>query len=700
MIQKLFIILNISLLVVSLIFAGMPFHNAEAAISNWQKGVSIYSSWNTQFAGDAFKQSVQNAAAAHANYITLIIPIYQSSDTGTDIQNGGNTPTDDALISAITYIHSLGLHVMLKPHLDKFSGGWRASINATDRVTWFKNYTNMLSHYAQIGAQYNVEDFCLGTELIGMSDPTANSTNTANWKTLIANIRKVFPGKLTYSANWGGQGGPADEKNHIQFWDSLDYIGISAYFSLGGNGSVASNESTWGFLNKGDITPLQQRWNKPIVFTEVGYRSVTNSYNSPWDYELFGPVDQQGQANDYQALFEYWNTQGFMQGVQLWDWNGDPNAGGNDTSYTPQHKLAQTTMSTYFNNGGTPPPPVGNPNFTGSSSATTNTITVGQAVDIASTVTNKGAPTSGINVDVEIFNSSGQQVFQKVYDSQNFPQNQNATFHTSWTPSATGSYTVKLGVFNFNWSQNYLWVDNALSLSTGGNPPPPPPPSGVPNFKSTSNATPNPGSLNQPIDIVSNITNSGQAVSGDVVDVEVYDSSSKQVFQKFYDAQSFSQNQTAAYHTSWTPTVAGNYTTKLGIFNSNWTTNYLWVDNAVSISTSGNPPPPPPPPPPPAAGPIDVWWPTNGATVGGNSVPFKGLVENLDVANYDMFWQVNGGPLVAMPTNNTDYPHKEFDTDLTSWTWNGAGPYHINFVAKDKSGNVINQKQVDIMVVH
>jgi hypothetical protein len=61
---------------------------------------------------------------------------------------------------------------------------------------------------------------------------------------------------------------------------------------------------------------------------------------------------------------------------------------------------------------------------------------------------------------------------------------------------------------------------------------------------------------------------------------------------------------------------------------------------------------------------------------------------------------VDNGALVFMPTNITDYPHKEFDVDLTSWTWNSSGIYNINFVAKDKSGNIITQKAVSVSVVH
>src|SRR5436190_2163706 len=79
---------------------------ANATIDTWQKGVSIEPRWNTDFGSDSFKQSVNNAVTTHANYISLIIPYYQSNAWSTDIQPGWNTPTDESLAAGIRYIHS------------------------------------------------------------------------------------------------------------------------------------------------------------------------------------------------------------------------------------------------------------------------------------------------------------------------------------------------------------------------------------------------------------------------------------------------------------------------------------------------------------------------------------------------------------------------------------------------------------------
>ena len=93
---------------------------------------------------------------------------------------------------------------------------------------------------------------------------------------------------------------------------------------------------------------------------------------------------------------------------------------------------------------------------------------------------------------------------------------------------------------------------------------------------------------------------------------------------------------------------------------------------------------------------VDAWWPTSGATIQG-AQPFKAMVPGLDVSQYDMFWQVDGGTWNWMSNSSTDYPHKEALVDVTGWNWHGKGPYTINFVAR-QNGVVIAQQSETIYV--
>jgi len=93
---------------------------------------------------------------------------------------------------------------------------------------------------------------------------------------------------------------------------------------------------------------------------------------------------------------------------------------------------------------------------------------------------------------------------------------------------------------------------------------------------------------------------------------------------------------------------------------------------------------------------INAWWPTNGAHITGVQ-PFKAQVSGLDVSQYDMFWQVDGGTWNWMDNNSTDYPHKQASVDVSGWSWHGSGPYVINFIAR-QNGTVIAQQSETIYV--
>lgn len=96
---------------------------------------------------------------------------------------------------------------------------------------------------------------------------------------------------------------------------------------------------------------------------------------------------------------------------------------------------------------------------------------------------------------------------------------------------------------------------------------------------------------------------------------------------------------------------------------------------------------------------ISIWWPTNGSSVTGVQ-PFKAAIDNMPISNYSMYWQVDGGQLNQMADSLADSPHKEMNVDVSAWIWKGNGPYQINFVAKDSSGNTISTTGTSVNIIH
>lgn len=329
---------------------------AHAAVSNWQNGFHVVPRSPSDLGSDSFKQSMRDLRADGLNSVSFVVPYYQSTIYSTDVAPGYNTPTDAALASAIDYAHSLGLSVTLTMHVETGDGNWRALINPSDRQQWFASYGNALVHVAQIAREHHAEMVIIGAELQSMTVSNGNSTNTQNWNNLIARVRAVYDGKLTYSAL-------ADEKSLIAFWSQLDYVGLSVYYN---NPNTPDNSAPalmglWDRWNTIDMGPFSQTVSKPILITEIGYRSIAGAHQDPWNWVRTGVEDQHEQANAYQAFIQYWNNYNYIVGTYWWSWSPDPNAGGGgNIDYTPQHKQAEQVLKNWMFN---PQPPTNPPSL-------------------------------------------------------------------------------------------------------------------------------------------------------------------------------------------------------------------------------------------------------------------------------------------------------------------------------------------------
>lgn len=128
----------------------------------------------------------------------------------------------DGVEELIKLARSRDLKVMLKPQV-WMQSGWVGDFNlksAADWELWEDSYRNYIVFYAEIAEAADIEIFCIGTEYKIVSSQRPNY-----WLDLIAEIRNIYSGRLTYAANW-------DEYENVSFWDKLDYIGINAYFPL------------------------------------------------------------------------------------------------------------------------------------------------------------------------------------------------------------------------------------------------------------------------------------------------------------------------------------------------------------------------------------------------------------------------------------------------------------------------------------
>jgi hypothetical protein len=228
------------------------------------------------------------------------------------------------------------VHIMVKPQIWVWRGAFTGNIKMDSEENWQRledSYRDFILTYAKAAESLNAEILCIGTELeqFVMNRPTY-------WQKLIRDIRTIYSGKLTYAANW-------DEFKRATFWKDLDYIGIDAYFPLSEKKSptIAEFESGWK-AHKTSILSIQKQFNKPILFTEYGYRSVDFNGKKPWDSNrIEGAVNLKAQVSALQAIYnQFWKEEWFAGGF-IWKWfhKHDMVGGHKNNRFTPQNKPAE-----------------------------------------------------------------------------------------------------------------------------------------------------------------------------------------------------------------------------------------------------------------------------------------------------------------------------------------------------------------------
>ncbi|MEL6944777.1 MAG: hypothetical protein AAFO82_19135, partial [Bacteroidota bacterium] len=228
---------------------------------------------------------------------------------------------------------SLGLHLMLKPHIwlfQKKNGKWRSDIemqSEADWDQWFDAYTQIMLTYAQIAEDLEFEQFCIGTELEKTVELQAD-----RWLMLIKEIRAVFSGKLTYAANW------YEGYEYFPHWEALDYIGIQAYFPLNDGSPVKLSKLERAWKNHAQqLEAFSKKYDRPILFTEIGYRSVEGTATRPWEWHKAGDyvskIAQKEQYLCYQAFFNVLWKKDWFHGVHIWEWQARANSDGNNTNF-------------------------------------------------------------------------------------------------------------------------------------------------------------------------------------------------------------------------------------------------------------------------------------------------------------------------------------------------------------------------------
>ena len=314
----------------------------------WQKGVTYAQPHQP---GEGFLAPHSYDSLSHlkrkigAEWIALTPLGYQYTYDSPNIFLNQDPPDKD-LRHAIRQAHQVGLKVMLKPHIwlqDRSDEKWRGAIamrSAEDWQRWFVSYQRFILHYARLAAAEQVELFCVGTEL---TNPAL--LHPKEWRQIIAQVRTHYPGPLTYAANWW------EEYDRIAFWDALDYIGVNAFFPLSqaAKPPLATLRQSAAQIAQ-EIAQVHRLTGKPVLFTEVGFKSARGASVRPWTWNrTYEVVDLAEQERAYRAILETFWHQPWFYGMYWWKWYSDPRSGGaRHTGFTPQRKPAEQVLAEWY----------------------------------------------------------------------------------------------------------------------------------------------------------------------------------------------------------------------------------------------------------------------------------------------------------------------------------------------------------------
>ncbi|MEM9997377.1 MAG: hypothetical protein AAF809_06715 [Bacteroidota bacterium] len=255
---------------------------------------------------------------------------------------------------------TLGMQLIIKPQLwlGRDEGHWSATIGFDTEANWQAweaRYRDYMLYHAGIAQELDAALLVIGTEM-----SRAIQERPAFWRRLADTLRTVYDGPLTYAANWH------DDAEHVAFWDALDVIGLQAYYPLAGDAdtthTVASLRDAWQ-PHAETIRALATRWERPILFTEVGYRSVPYAAAEPWRWPERGelgvvPPDTTLQRQLYEAFFETWWADPVVAGAVFWkwqpplatrpDWHRETEFDGPGIGFNPRGHSAERMLARWF----------------------------------------------------------------------------------------------------------------------------------------------------------------------------------------------------------------------------------------------------------------------------------------------------------------------------------------------------------------
>jgi hypothetical protein len=301
------------------------------------------------YGSPAYARTLDECVRSSATWVA-ITPFGRVADlTGRGVDPSFEQPFEknrEDVRRAVTMAHARGLSVMLVPHLWVESGQWRAEIEPPNDLAWgawAKSYGSFVRAWAEVAESTHVELLSAGVELRSW----VTRTRAASFALLIRELREIYKGPITYSANW-------DDVEDTLILGELDVIGVNAFYPLADkDGAPFEVLLKGGQKVRARVHDLAEVWQKPVLFTEIGYTTRRDPAIRPWEWPdaMKGVrVDEVAQADAYRALVAPLLEEPHFMGFFVWRVYADPDDVSQEAEwgFSPRGKLAELVVRDAF----------------------------------------------------------------------------------------------------------------------------------------------------------------------------------------------------------------------------------------------------------------------------------------------------------------------------------------------------------------
>ena len=194
-----------------------------------------------------------------------------------------------------------------------------------------------------MSADAGVDLFSIGVEMRRW----VTTPRVALLRPIVDDVRRVYPGLLTYSANW-------DDAEDTLIWDAVDLVGVNAFYPLAEREGATLEELRRGGARVAEqLGSFARELRKPILLTEFGYTTRKDPALRPWEWPdgmANVVVDERAQADAYQALLEPIVAADWCAGVFVWRYYADPDDVSQEAEwgFSPRRKLAELVLRDAF----------------------------------------------------------------------------------------------------------------------------------------------------------------------------------------------------------------------------------------------------------------------------------------------------------------------------------------------------------------